>query len=61
MFVGVQPLLKLGLLPASPATLLSWLGSAWKTGTLSIVTYGGLSWSYLSAQMGKRPSSLGGL
>lgn len=39
MFVGVRDasFLKLGLLPASPATLLSGLGSARKTGTLSIV------------------------
>lgn len=39
MFVGVQgaTLLKLGLLPASPATLLSGLGFAWKMGTLGIV------------------------
>lgn len=39
MFVGVQDasFLKLGLLPVSSTILLSGLGSAWKTGTLSIV------------------------
>lgn len=59
MSVGVQdvPLLKLGLLPTSPATLLSGLGSAWKVGTLSIVlveAYAGAT----SVTGGKGPSSL---
>lgn len=55
MFVEVHgaPLLKLGLLPASPATLLS--------GHPQYCTCGGLSWSYLSAQVGRALPASGGL